>query len=55
MTKKFSPKKTPELESVYVSTESKAWIKDQAKANNVSMVAIVDEMVAVCTSTEVNK
>ena len=49
MTQEFNPKKTEPLETVYVSADAKEWIKTQALSHDVSMVAIVDEMVKVCT------
>lgn len=50
MSKNFIPtaKITPHLETVYISQEAKAFIREMASDHGVPMVAIVDDMVNFC-------
>ncbi len=52
MSKEFSPQSSrqPELTSVYTTQEAKAWIKAKAAQHDVTMVAIIDEMIEVIDS-----
>ena len=53
MTQKFKLEQPLPLESVYITKESKQWIKEQATTHNVSMVAVLDEMVTFCKANAV--
>lgn len=55
MTQKFKLEQPLPLETVYITKESKRWIKEQSATHNVSMVAVLDEMVNFCKANAVVK
>ena len=53
--KKFIPKKRTDakaLSSVYVSLETKAWLKNRAEKHDMTMIDLVDDMVEFCKANE---
>ena len=55
MTREFLPRPPMPLESVYITHESKEWIRQQANIHKVSMVAVIDEMVDFCKEHEAKR
>ena len=53
MPQKFKLEQPLPLDTVYITKEAKQWVKEQSTTHNVSMVAVLDEMVNFCKANAV--